>query len=170
MKKICSNCHIEKYLYNFNAGKNQCKECTNAKRRKRYKPHPKVIVPQQEKRRRKREYRKTLDGRYKEWKHNATRRNIPWDLTLNYLETFPQVCFYSGNDLTFESHCPNTISLDRIDSNKGYVIGNVVFCCSIVNYMKQRYSSIDFVDMCEKVFKNKERILKQMPIDKSDGL
>ena len=42
-------------------------------------------------------------------------------------------------------------SIDRIDSKKGYVPGNVMFVCWGVNYMKQDLSLYQFKKMCAKV-------------------
>ncbi len=36
---------------------------------------------------------------------------------------------------------PNKASLDRIDSTKGYVVGNIEFVCMLVNYAKNNFTS-----------------------------
>ena len=46
------------------------------------------------------------------------------------------------------------ISVDRIDSNKPYEDGNIVFCCAIVNRMKQELSVKDFYSICKSISKN----------------
>jgi len=46
------------------------------------------------------------------------------------------------------------ISVDRIDSNKPYIDGNIVFCCAIVNRMKQELSVKDFYLICKSIGKN----------------
>lgn len=40
------------------------------------------------------------------------------------------------------------LSLDRIDSNKGYVEGNVQWVHKDVNMMKQSYSNERFIGIC----------------------
>lgn len=69
-------------------------------------------------------------------------------------------CAYCGIKLKTESletrppgrppltNDPQKPSLDRIDSNKGYIIGNVQFVCSQCNYMKLDYSHKEFLDKC----------------------
>lgn len=42
-------------------------------------------------------------------------------------------------------------SLDRIDSSKGYVIGNVRFICFIANLAKNKYSDSDLINFCKSV-------------------
>ena len=45
----------------------------------------------------------------------------------------------------------NTASLDRIDSSKGYVEGNVQWVHKMINMSKQQYSQEEFIDMCKAV-------------------
>jgi hypothetical protein len=46
-------------------------------------------------------------------------------------------CYYTGLEMTLAPAASNSISLDRIDSLRGYVKDNVVLCCYQVNVMKQ---------------------------------
>lgn len=46
------------------------------------------------------------------------------------------------------------LSLDRIDSNKGYVIGNVQWVDKRINMMKQSFSQDEFINMCIEVAKS----------------
>lgn len=92
-----------------------------------------------------------MEGRVKAWKSNAKTRKIPFDITLDYLNTLPRTCYYTDVPLVFEMNKPNTISLDRLDSSKGYVKGNVVFCSSDINYMKSDFTYKQFLSLCRKV-------------------
>jgi len=42
----------------------------------------------------------------------------------------------------------NTASLDRIDSSKGYIEGNVQWVHKMVNMSKQQYTQEEFINMC----------------------
>ena len=42
-------------------------------------------------------------------------------------------------------------SLDRVDSSKGYIIGNVQWVHRQINIMKNAYSEDSFIEMCKKV-------------------
>ncbi len=97
------------------------------------------------------ENRQTLKGRMSEWKSSAKKRKLEFNLTLDYLGSLPLICYYTGTELTLESNKNNTLSLDRIDSNEGYIIGNVCFCLIKVNIMKKNYHLDDFVDICIKI-------------------
>ncbi len=44
-----------------------------------------------------------------------------------------------------------TASLDRIDSTKGYVKGNVQWLHKDINFMKQDYSNDYFLSMCQRI-------------------
>jgi hypothetical protein len=45
-------------------------------------------------------------------------------------------------------------SLDRIDSSKGYVKGNVQWTHKTVNIMKQAMSDEELIDWCKVIVKN----------------
>lgn len=45
----------------------------------------------------------------------------------------------------------HSISIDRIDSSKGYLIGNVQLVCTGVNYMKKDMADEMFINFCKKV-------------------
>jgi hypothetical protein len=63
----------------------------------------------------------------------------------------PKICYYTGIALTNKRNLPNTLSLDRIDSNKGYTKNNVVFCCAKINIMKSDMDVDEFIDLCKKI-------------------
>lgn len=75
-------------------------------------------------------YSKTLKGSYVSSKAHAKRRNILFEITLDYFSLFKDCpCFYCGKPL-------EKISLDRINNFLGYIEGNVVTCCSVCNEIK----------------------------------
>ena len=95
-----------------------------------------------------------LNSRFARWKKGARDRNIPFDLTFEQIETMPLVCHYTGKELVLESNRPNTVSLDRIDSSKGYTPTNVVYCCAFVNLMKHTLSYENFLSVCKMIAKH----------------
>lgn len=46
---------------------------------------------------------------------------------------------------------PDRASLDRIDSSKGYVIGNVQFVCYMAQCCKSMFSPKQMIEFCEAV-------------------
>ena len=80
------------------------------------------------------------------------------NLTLEFLkdlwEKQNEICPYTGKKMHLPASSlehdklanPNKASLDRIDSSKGYIQGNVEFVCLAVNYAKNRFSREDILD------------------------
>ena len=65
-------------------------------------------------------------------------------------------CALSGVELTFIKvndgiKIHTNLSIDRIDSNLGYQIGNIQLVCAIVNIMKSTLSSSEFIWWCKRV-------------------
>jgi hypothetical protein len=86
-------------------------------------------------------------------KYNATVRSIEFSLTKEYLvELFAKQggrCCFTGEPLILaESRKSGTASLDRIDSLKGYVEGNVQWVHKRINLMKWDFSQEEFLNWC----------------------
>lgn len=101
----------------------------------------------------------TLRGKIHLWKNAAKRRKIQWELSNEDIEELakPMVCFYTNVPLTLERSKPNTISIDRVDSNVGYVKGNVAICQSTINFMKGVLSTMEFIQFCRNVVNHHDR-------------
>jgi len=94
-------------------------------------------------------------------KSNAKIRGIPFQIDGKYLNRLwsKQMgrCALSGVPLTLaEVESPlgrskKTASLDRIDSSKGYVEGNLQFVHKIVQRMKMDLNQEEFIDWCQHI-------------------
>lgn len=74
-----------------------------------------------------------------------------WDLFLQQNKK----CALTGLELIINNNPKlNTASLDRIDSSKGYVAGNIQWVHKHVNIMKNIYEQSYFVNMCKLVASN----------------
>jgi len=64
-------------------------------------------------------------------------------------------CALSGEDIYFPKMWAEkgTASLDRIDSSKGYIKGNVQWVHKYVNLMKNRLTQEYFLELCNKITK-----------------
>lgn len=66
-------------------------------------------------------------------------------------------CALTGDDLIIRQSgiylhaTEENLSLDRIDSTKGYIEGNVQWVTKIVNFMKRDYPQEDFIETCKKI-------------------
>jgi hypothetical protein len=88
--------------------------------------------------------------KFKRQKHHANRWNVTWTVSLEYLRTLwttqNQKCALTGLPLT-----PFNLSLDRIDSNRGYEPGNVQWVLDSINKMKLDHTVKQFIELCELV-------------------
>lgn len=94
---------------------------------------------------------------------SATSRNIEFDLsfeTVKHLMTRTN-CYYTG--VKFEDEGKLAFSVDRVDSRKGYVEGNVVSCTVDINSKKSNLSHDEIKMLYEKV---KEFLAPQIAIEK----
>lgn len=89
---------------------------------------------------------------------SAIKRDIDYDITIDELLRIWELqngkCALTGIELSFPKHSKdysNTASLDRIDSNKGYVVGNVQWVHKIINIMKMDLDQSDFINWCKAV-------------------
>lgn len=101
---------------------------------------------------------KPLETLLKNARGNAKKYYREFNLTLAYLkslwETQEGKCYYTNRVIEFEVGLENSLSIDRIDSSKGYIIGNVVFCQKKVNVMKNDASIEELLTFCKDVLEN----------------
>ena len=102
---------------------------------------------------------KSIDNRFKSMLSNARKRkSIEFSLTLNDLHVIWErqkgLCAYTKLPLTSESHQLNTVSLDRVDSCKGYMVDNIQLVCVPINEMKLNYTEDQFIELCRLVTHN----------------
>lgn len=76
--------------------------------------------------------------------------DIDYALDLFYKQN--KKCALSGIDIFFAKK-GQTASLDRIDSSKGYIEGNVQWVHKDINRMKQEFTEEYFIDLCTKISK-----------------
>lgn len=87
----------------------------------------------------------------------AMARNLEFDLDMNFLNEMlikqDFKCLLSGLpiEIALEAKTKNTASVDRIDSNVGYIKTNVQFVHKDINYMKWVLSNEDFIKFCSKI-------------------
>jgi hypothetical protein len=163
--KVCKYCHVEKELTLFVKAKQSptgyrviCKQCINIKN-KEY-----INSRIEEHRAYQNNYRKingkkihkNIDARIKDIVTSSKRRR-PFDFSIDeehikvLWENQNGLCVYTKLPLTPEPHQYNTISIDRIDSSKGYTKGNTQLVCRAVNEMKMHREEDLFIHLCHLV-------------------
>lgn len=82
-------------------------------------------------------------AKYKAKYNDARQRGLEFDLTIQSVRNLmlAKKCAYTGMTLTEPAPGGGELrasdrTIDRVDSTKGYVKGNVVACCNAINHMK----------------------------------
>lgn len=88
----------------------------------------------------KKAYTQSPAGKFVEIKRKAKARNIIFTISLEYYQDnfLNRECFYCGDKLCYAA------GLDRIDSQKGYEVGNLVACCEDCNTSKLDLTETEF--------------------------
>lgn len=92
-------------------------------------------------------------------KKSATARDLEYKLTTSDIEELLKnqnnKCYYTG--LTFGDNFSDKFTyptIDRIDSSKGYIKGNVCICTFIANIMKRDMTTDQFKEQIKLLYKN----------------
>lgn len=86
--------------------------------------------------------------KYAQYRSGAKKRGLEFNLSKDeFMSLWQKDCYYCGSSI-------ETIGIDRIDSNYGYSIDNVVPCCAICNTMKLALPRDIFIEHCHKIIKN----------------
>lgn len=126
----CSTCRSEVRSEVAVSKRFCCNECMNAHLRAR---------------------RNTLRGRLNLALQRARLRRtctIDIDWLMSQWDRQTGLCYYTGWEMRLDGTPLLHPSIDRIDSNVGYVPENVVICCSQVNWAKNRYTEAQFIELC----------------------
>lgn len=101
------------------------------------------------------------DIKYKQFyfiRAGAKARNIKFDITIEYIWDLyikqNRKCALSGIEIIIDRNYNrknSTASLDRIDSNRGYIEGNIQWVHKDINYMKLDQTDNEFINWCHMV-------------------
>jgi hypothetical protein len=82
---------------------------------------------------------------------SAQSRNLEFNLTFECVKKLLEytTCYYTN--VTFTEDGPNARSFDRVDNEKGYVVGNVVACTVDINGKKNNLSIDEIVCLYKKL-------------------
>jgi hypothetical protein len=165
--KTCCQCKTIKQLFEFHKDKtkkfgvgNTCKECTkkisyeyyikNSEGiRKKVSIYAKSYIPK---------HSRDIDSRLRNLCTKAKNRIKEFNLVdSDLLDLWGKQdgrCAYTKLPLLATANQFNTVSLDRVDSSKGYVVGNIQLVCAAINKMKQEYTEEVFLLFCLLVTQN----------------
>lgn len=88
---------------------------------------------------------------------SAMDRKLEFDLSFESVKTLLkfQTCYYTGRK--FDQEGPYARSIDRIDSSKGYINGNVVSCTIDINGKKSNLSDDEIELLYNKIVLHKKK-------------
>ena len=72
--------------------------------------------------------------------------DLTWEYLHDLLMKQKGICALTGLQMTLETGRGNVISLDRIDSTKGYIPGNVQWVCDWANTMKSDHPMPELIN------------------------
>jgi hypothetical protein len=94
-------------------------------------------------------------------RNGAIARNLSFEITIEQVWQLYQnqdgKCALSGEKISFDINTSfargrkPTASLDRIDSTKGYIEGNIQWVHEDINWMKQDFTQEEFIEWCNKI-------------------
>jgi hypothetical protein len=159
--KTCNTYQIETNFYQRkdisirNYRDYTCKECSKKLKKSEY----------LYKRKHKLKYLNTLEGYLKSTIQHAKSRkkhifDIDYEYVLKIYNNQKGKCRYTKQIMTFQlgnGKIATNLSLDRINSNKGYIKGNVQLVCNIVNLMKTNSKEEDFINLCKLIVNNNNK-------------
>lgn len=158
MKKFNCECGENNKENFYPDRKNICKSCVKGKAKSRYQS----MSEEQKKEYKDKQKKWGVDNpfrlRFLAIKNRCKTYGVELGIDDTYLEELFKKqngkCFYSGLDMTFERDGKYIMSVDRVDSNKGYIKDNVVLCCSIVNSMKNTLTTEEFLFIIKQLYLN----------------
>lgn len=98
--------------------------------------------------------------RWRTAKSRAEHANIVFDITEQDVAKLwnrqQGICYYTNGSMVLRrDNNRNSVSIDRLDPNIGYVLNNIVLCCSSINIMKNDLSVDEFYAIVETVYLNR---------------
>lgn len=94
----------------------------------------------------------------KEWHGGGSQVGKEYNITIEHLEELwisqNGICALSGilmTNIIGEGYKEINCSVDRINTNEGYMIGNMRLVCNKVNTMRNNYTDENFIWFCKKI-------------------
>jgi hypothetical protein len=102
--------------------------------------------------------------RYCGLRDRAVKNKLELDFKIDYLhelwEKQKSKCKISNINMTYimgQGRIPTNVSIDRIDSNKGYIKNNIQLVCMAVNQMKSDLKIEELVYFCKEIINNYDK-------------
>jgi hypothetical protein len=140
---VCNVIHPLSEFYHYRLG--NCKKCEKERGLKKYATRIQKMES---------DISFLLHSRLREAKLRKWQCTITLDELLTQWENQKGLCFYTNRPMSLKTGERFVASLDRQDSTKGYISGNVVICGLIVNQMKTNLELSEFIQICKDIAQN----------------
>lgn len=141
VSKICTECNVEFKVFNVTGNKTTCKACL----KKRRAEANKKCRLKRKLRREKGEPDFIGNLTFKRYRISAKERGLEFKLTEDlFIKNVNADCYYCGSPV-------KEVGFDRVDNSKGYLLENVVVCCTECNRMKRTQDYNEFIDRCKRI-------------------
>jgi len=160
---LCVECGDTEVSNFYSKRKNKCKKCVLLKTNNSYNnktdEEKEMYIQRQRKWVGNNLIRVRVDGA----KHRAIRKGLVFELTddiiLQKLKEQDGKCYISKQKLVLEENNWYGLSLDRLDSNLGYTVGNTILVTKFVNSSKNNLSLNEYIMLLNEVCSNHSRFL-----------
>lgn len=104
---------------------------------------------------------KWIRSKIRSWKRRTISSNLTFEYLMKLYELQNGKCYYTNKPLKilhaseWKTNFRESISLDRLDPEKGYVKGNVVYCLYSINTMKGSFTEMNFYNLMKDILYNK---------------
>jgi hypothetical protein len=90
---------------------------------------------------------------YNSFKKSGMTRGYNWDITVEDIDALYQeqdgLCAYSGLPISWSVEgWDHSASIDRVDNDKGYLVGNIQLVHKKINMMRGSLSDEEFKELC----------------------
>lgn len=159
---LCKQCAETDPSKFYKGRKSLCKSCDNERAKQRYHSLSRDA---------KQHYKDNANKKYREWvkentlqyrllsaRNRAKYKNIEFSITIEHLEALWEQqegkCFYTGVNMVNCNEGDLSVSIDRVDSTKGYTEDNTVLCAWKINVMKNDQSLSQLLEYAQLLIKH----------------
>jgi hypothetical protein len=173
IKKRCNFCkkllNIENFSFrnlktlngrSYKRPRSRCKKCESAIVCT-YQSRPGVRKHRNEQRKNDKTVKRWIQERISAWRKKTLNSDLTTEYLLKVYEGQSGRCYYTNallevfKDEEWRLRYQQSISIDRLDPDKGYMQGNVAFCLYVVNTMKGTLTEKQFYDRMKHILMNR---------------
>ncbi len=155
---LCRDCGLTDPTFFYPRTKSRCKRCSSAAHLAHLAANPEAKRRNHEKAAQWR-VDNPIRFRWLQARARSKRKDLDFSITEDDItalyEAQDGLCAYTKLPMSLDFNTgAHSASVDRIDSDKGYTLDNIVLCCAIVNTMKNDMSVPEFKTIIQCLYEN----------------